>query len=520
MNSLKLLFNALAILALAAAGANAQSPTRNPAAHPAQSGPVPSPTPAPLPDAKPAATTVAIVNGEAITLADIEEQVKAAILNDPDPYLRAFYQDPVKAVPEARQRALDARINSLLIAAEAKKRGETVKQFVDAEINSRIEPPTEPEIRSAYDANRDQIGGADLEKVRPDIIRFLRDERAQALYAPLVNRLRLTNVVAKRADVNGPNLAPGTVLAVVGGRSITVDEINARMKAYVYKLAMRVYTAQQDALNRRINDLLLIAEAKKQNVRPEEIVRAEVTDKIKPPTEAEISKFYEENKARINGDLASALAQISEYLAQQQEARLEQALAERVRQGAPLKVLLKEPEAPIQQVSAGDGPARGDANAAVMIVEFTDFQCSACGAMYPVMEEVLKSYGNRVRFVIRNLPLSSLHPYAFKAAEAAKAAEGQGKFWEYIDRLFHNQNALDDASLKKYATEVGLDRKRFDAELDSGVHAAEIQRDIEDGETYGVEATPTIFINGLMLQELDADALRQAIERAFKGGKR
>ncbi|HVH69680.1 MAG TPA: thioredoxin domain-containing protein, partial [Candidatus Dormibacteraeota bacterium] len=209
-------------------------------------------------------------------------------------------------------------------------------------------------------------------------------------------------------------------------------------------------------------------------------------------------------------------AQISEYLAQQKEAQLEQTLADKMRKGASIRILLEEPEPPVQQVKPGNGPARGDMNAAVTIVEFTDFQCSACGAMYPVMEEVLKSYGNRVRFVIRNFPLTSLHPYAFKAAEAAKAASEQGKFWEYIDRLFHNQNALDDASLKKYASEVGLDRKRFDAELDGGVHAAEIQSDVEDGELYGIEATPTIFINGVMLEELSADAVREEIERAFK----
>src|SRR5947209_17489959 len=146
-----------------------------------------------------------------------------------------------------------------------------------------------------------------------------------------------------------------------------------------------------------------------------------------------------------------------------------------------------------------NGPARGDAKAAVTIMEFTDFQCSACGAMYPVMEDVLKSYGNRVHFVIRNFPLTSVHANAFRAAEAAGAANAQGKFWEYIDILFKNQSALDVDSLKKYATQLGLDRKRFDAEFDSGKYDSDIRRDIEEGETYGVEATPTIFINGVLL---------------------
>ena len=170
-------------------------------------------------------------------------------------------------------------------------------------------------------------------------------------------------------------------------------------------------------------------------------------------------------------------------------------------------------------MTAGKGVSRGDLNAPVKIIEFTDFQCSACGAMYPVLEEVLKSYGNRVYFEVRNFPLTSLHANAFRAAQAAGAAHAQGKFWEYIDFLFKNQSSLDDASLKKYATQAGLDRKRFDADLDSGRFDANIRRDVEEGETYGIEGTPTIFINGTMLMTLGPDSLREAIEKALRGGK-
>ncbi len=141
--------------------------------------------------------------------------------------------------------------------------------------------------------------------------------------------------------------------------------------------------------------------------------------------------------------------------------------------------------------------------------------------MYPIVEEVLKSYGDRVRFVIRNFPLTRIHANAFHAAQAAEAAKAQGKFWEYIDFLFKNQTALDSDSLKKYATQVGLDRKRFDAELDSGKYDTVIRRDMEDGEVYGIEATPTFFINGAVLTEYSADGVRRAIEKAFaRAGKR
>jgi protein-disulfide isomerase len=199
-------------------------------------------------------------------------------------------------------------------------------------------------------------------------------------------------------------------------------------------------------------------------------------------------------------------------LQEQDRQRLETAMAERLRKGANIRLLISEPEPPLQSISMDDDPALGAATAPVTIVEFTDFQCPACAAMQPVIEEVLKSYGNRVRLVVRDFPLLQ-HTNARKAAEAANAANAQGKFFEYAALLFKRQNALDVPSLKKYASELGLDRVRFDAALDSGRFAAEIKHDIDDGQIYGVESTPTIFVNGITLRELSGEALRAAIER-------
>ena len=453
------------------------------------------------------------MNGESITKADIEPDFRAAINADPDPYLHAFYDHPVEETAEARRRALDARINSLLFATEAKRQRHTVEEFRAVEIDSRISPPTEQEITAVYEANRPAFGNAELASVRPQIITYLRNRQAEEIYANLANRLRMTNSITRGADVNAPNLAPGTILASVAGTPITAGALNERTKAYVYKLLLRVYEIQRSALDRRINDSLLNAEANKKNLRADEIIRAEITDKLKTPTEADIERFYDENKARINGDLKSSHDEISSYLANQEQKKLEEALSARLRTGANLRVMLVEPPPPVQNISTDDDPSRGDLNAPVTIVEFTDFQCSACGAMYPVLEEVLQSYGKSVHFVVRDFPLV-VHANSRKAAEAAGAANAQGKFFEYIALLFKNQNALDVDSLKKYASEVGIDRKRFDTELDNGVYAAEVQHDIDDGETYGIDSTPTIYINGVMLREFTADGIRAAISRA------
>jgi protein-disulfide isomerase len=501
-----------------------RTPPKPPATKPADNSAAKaaaSAQPSPAPPAEATTAALAVVNDVTISASDIEPEVNAAILRDPDPYLRAYYADPDQATKDSRQRAVDARVNSLLVAAEAKKRGKSTDEIIETEINARVPTPTEAEIKAAYDANRDQIGTADLESVRAELINFIRGERREELYAALIRRLKMTNAVNKNADVNTPNLAPGTVLAAVNGEPLRVDTINERTKAYIYKLQMRIYTARKNALDRRINDLLIVAESNKRKVGPEEIVRTEITDKLTQPTEAEISKLYEDNKAKIKTDLASSRSDIVTYLQQQQQEKLELALAEKLRAGARLKVLLKEPDPPLLNVGIAGGATRGDANAAVTVIEFTDFQCSACGAMYPMVEEVLKSYGSRVRFVIRNFPLMTVHPNAFHAAQAAEAAKAQGKFWEYIDLMFRNQTTLDLDSLKKYATQVGLDRKRFDAELEAGKYDPVIHRDIQDGETYGIEATPTFFINGAILTEYSADGVRKAIEKAFaRAGKK
>jgi protein-disulfide isomerase len=504
----------------------AQTPRRPPASR--QSAPKPSPTstpaavaPAPTPAADPSATTLATIGDTTILSTEIEADVNAAIMRDPDPYLHDFYADPAKAIRDARERAVDARVASMLIAAEAKKHGQSTNDIIAAEIDAKVAAPGEPEIRAAYNANKDQLGGADLETVRPDLVNYLRSQQKQTLYSGLVNRLKMTNVVSKSADVTAANLAPGAVLVSINGDPLRVDSINERMKSYSYKMQMRIYSIRKEILDRRINDLLIVAEANKRKIQPDEIVRTEITEKLKTPTDAEIAKFYEQNKANIKSDLAGAKIAIANYLMQQQQEELELALANKLRTGGNLKIFLREPQAPVVNVTLGTGASRGDVNSPVTVVEFTDFQCSACGGMYPIAEEVLKSYGPRVHFVMRNFPLTTVHPNAYNAAQAAEAAKAQGKFWEYIDVLFKNQTTLDRDSLKKYATQVGLDRKQFDIDFDSGKYEPIVRHDLEEGEGYGIDSTPTFFINGIMLTDYSGEGLRAAIDKAFaRAGKK
>jgi len=143
-------------------------------------------------------------------------------------------------------------------------------------------------------------------------------------------------------------------------------------------------------------------------------------------------------------------------------------------------------------------PFLGDADAPVTVVEYSDYQCSFCRKFWaetlPQLKEGYIATG-KVTFVFKDFPLKS-HPEAQPAALAAACAQEQGKFWEYHDKLFENQAALDDASLKQYAKDLGLNTATFNSCLDSGKNAAEVQKDFADGQKYGVSGTPSFFVNG------------------------
>jgi protein-disulfide isomerase len=145
---------------------------------------------------------------------------------------------------------------------------------------------------------------------------------------------------------------------------------------------------------------------------------------------------------------------------------------------------------------AATGPSRGPASAPVTIVLFTDFQCPYCARVRTTLDQVQQRYGEKVRLVVRQFPLSQIHPQAQKAAEAALCANDQGKFWPLYDAMFTNQKALAVDALKAKAAELSLDPAAFAACLDGGTHAAAVQADFREGMTAGVTGAPAMFVNG------------------------
>ena len=135
--------------------------------------------------------------------------------------------------------------------------------------------------------------------------------------------------------------------------------------------------------------------------------------------------------------------------------------------------------------------------APVTLVEYGDYECPYCGDAYPIIKQVQKNLGNKLRFIFRNFPITQIHPHAQHAAEAAEAAGAQNKFWEMHDYLYEHQQALDDNHLEKYASRLGLDITQFNHDMASHAYAQRVREDFLSGVRGGVNGTPTFYINGI-----------------------
>jgi protein-disulfide isomerase len=139
---------------------------------------------------------------------------------------------------------------------------------------------------------------------------------------------------------------------------------------------------------------------------------------------------------------------------------------------------------------------QGAASAAATLVEYGDYECPHCGAAHPIVKEVQRRAGDRLRFVFRNFPLTQIHPHAQQAAEATEAAAAQGRFWDMHDWLFEHQRLLPGTWLERAASALNLDVERLNRELQGEACRARVREDFMSGVRSGVNGTPTFFING------------------------
>ncbi len=454
---------------------------------------------------KPLPEILGVVNGVKIAKQDLSPETRARV------------DELQRQVIEARSRELDLQIDSILLESEAKKRGVTPSQVIKDEVIAKVATPTDADAQAFYDQNKASFK-TEFKDEKSNIVEYLRYQRQQEQAKKLADQLRTTaqvKVLGKSSTPPVTNADRARVLAVVNDKQITAGDIENSLRPLIFSVQEQVYTLRKQDLELKVNDTLLTQAAQKKGVTTRALLDAEVSAKVAPVTDAQAQKFFDENKERISGEFAQLKPQIIQYMQESKEREATVAFADQLRRASTLQINLTAPESPAFSIATDDQPVKGNPNASVTIVEFTDFECPSCARQLPVLEKIVSEFGDRVRLVVRDFPLSQ-HANARKAAEAAEAAREQSKYWEYITVLFRNQSALGVDKLRQYATEVGLDRARFDASLDSGKFAEKVQRDVTDARKLGVNGTPALYINGKRLSDNSYESVKSAVESALK----
>jgi protein-disulfide isomerase len=303
-------------------------------------------------------------------------------------------------------------------------------------------------------------------------------------------------------------------LARIGDEVITDKEVQSEASIDLARLTAEYERSRQAivdaALARVLKNRLIAKEAALRGVSAQQLLQKEVDSKVVVPSDDDVLSFYNSNRDRIPGGLAENALKIRDYLRQTQREKILGAFVTRLESHYDV-VSLVEPQR--AAVLTEGFPMRGPTKASVTLVEFSDFECPYCGAFYSTLKEVSQKYGDRVRFVYRQFPLTSIHPNAQKAAEASLCANDQGKFWQMHDALFEGQQNLGMDRFMQIAKQLPLNVPLFDECLRSGKHIAAIRTDVAEGTKLGLTGTPALFINGRpLLGNRTLDEVARVIE--------
>jgi protein-disulfide isomerase len=296
---------------------------------------------------------------------------------------------------------------------------------------------------------------------------------------------------------------PDQVVAEVAGKAITLKDVDAKWEEFDAaeraRIVQALYQNRRNMLDQLVGDELIANAAKAAGQPVAAFVEQDATKRLPAITEADIAAFFEQNKDRTQGRTLDQLrGDIKPYLENRRVLQARAMLVEelKTKTGAAVKVMLDPPRYTVP--TTADDPVRGNPAAAVTIIEFSDYQCPFCARVNPTLDRIRQTYGDRVKIVFKDFPLPN-HAQAPKAAEAARCAGEQNKYWEMHDAMFGNQRGLEVPSLKQTARALGLNGAPFDQCLDSGKYGAAVQAGSALGEKMGVNSTPTLYVNGRAL---------------------
>jgi protein-disulfide isomerase len=275
----------------------------------------------------------------------------------------------------------------------------------------------------------------------------------------------------------------------------TVGSWTLHMADVDKQLAHKMHELREEKAQEIIVNHLLGLEAKANGIKIDQVLEELVNKKIPPLSDADVSEFIKANESRLPEGGKGMDDKIRGYLQKQLQQNLQTAYLQSLTRKYNVAFLLDSPR---YDVPGPQDLAKGKKNAAITIIEFSDFECPYCRRAQKALKKVEAKYGDKVRFVFRHFPLP-FHKKAPKASQAAQCAQDQGSFWSFHQALFTEGAELSDAAYKKLATKLKLNSKQFNKCLDSGSYASRVAADKKDGKSLGITGTPTFFINGIKL---------------------
>jgi len=310
--------------------------------------------------------------------------------------------------------------------------------------------------------------------------------------------------------------------ARVGDETIAKEMVDAPLAQRILDLQREIYGIERERLDQIVMETILQKEARERNVTVDQLLSDSIPKKDLDVSDEEVERYRQENAERLRdwrGTEEDLRARIKGFLAQQKRFREVARYSKSLETKYKVTVYLREPEAMLTRVDLSGSPSTGPPDAPVVVVEFSDYQCPACRDAHATVLKVREAFKDRVRWYFKDFPLRK-HKDARRAAEAARCASEQNRFWDYQNVLYSSLDELNQDRLERYAQDLGLDKDRFSQCLGGEKYKAAVDKDVEDAKRAGIDSTPVFIFNGrLMVGGLPLDQFKTIIEEELNKGK-
>jgi protein-disulfide isomerase len=313
-----------------------------------------------------------------------------------------------------------------------------------------------------------------------------------------------------QAQVTSASSIAPAILAEVDGRKLTNADLEHKKSGSLLQARYQYYMSERKALDQLVEDELLSLAAERKHLTVDQLLEKEVYKDIKDPTEDQLQVYYEGMES--DESYTAVHDRVLEHIRQLRRDKARAAYVKGLHTQAILRILLAPP---VADVNLEDAHIRGSKSAPVLLVEFADYECPYCEKVNPLIQKLQEEYGDKLSIAYKDFPLP-MHHRAQKAAEAARCAGEQGKYWEYHDVLYYSR-LLDINELKKHAQVLKLDETRFNKCLDGGSEAELVKKDLEEGKKLGLPGTPSFFVNNHFFHgAVDYSTLREMVEQQLR----